>query len=108
VVVKPGEDDALFGVRWIHVFEEDTPDGEVFRPETDDIPLSRRPRRRLELSADGTARLFVPGPDDRLVETPATWEDEAGELVLRSRGGDRRRAVVRIRDRSPTHLVVRK
>jgi hypothetical protein len=104
-VTKPGEGDALFGTRWIHVFEEDTADGEVYRPETDDVPLSRRPRRRLDLSPDGTVRVLVPGPDDRLVESPGTWAADGEQLVIRA-GRDSR--VIRIRDRSPTRLVISK
>jgi hypothetical protein len=107
-VSGPDKDDALFATRWVHVFEEDTADGEVYRPETDDVPLSRRPRRRLSLSPDGSARVLVPGPDDRLVETPATWEAEGVQLVIRPNGDDQRKNVIRIRDRSPTRLVVRK
>ena len=91
------------------MFEEDTAEGEVYRPETDDVPLSRRPRRRLSLSPDGTARVLVPGPDDRLVETPARWEAEGEQVVIRSsRGAGKSQTVIRIRDRSPTRLVVSK
>ena len=67
------DDARLFTTRWVHVFEEDTPEGAVYRPEDDNIPLSRRPRERLELSADGTAKIITQGPDDRLIEKPATW-----------------------------------
>jgi hypothetical protein len=107
-VTNRGEDESLFGRRWIHVFEEDTPDGEVYRPETDDVPLSRRPRRRLELSRDGTARILVPGPDDRLVESAATWEADGEELLIRAGAGRRGGRPIRVRERSPTRLVVAK
>jgi len=91
------------------MFEEDTAEGEVYRPETDDVPLSRRPRRRLSLSPDGTARVLLPGPDDRLVETPARWEAEGGPVVVRSnRGAGKSRTVIRILDRTSTRLVVGK
>jgi hypothetical protein len=104
---KPGERDPLFRTRWIHVFEEDTAEGEVYRPETEDVPLSRRPRRRLSLSPDGTARVLVPGPDDRLVEVPARWEAEGERpAVSASRGASRSAMVIRIRDRSATRLVI--
>jgi hypothetical protein len=99
--------DALFETRWVHVFEEDTPEGEVYHPETDDVPLSRRPRRRLSFSPDGTARILVPGPDDRFVETPGRWEEEGGPAVV-TRGAERARTVIRIRDRTPTRLVISK
>jgi len=87
----------------VHVFEEDTAEGAVYRPEDGDIPLSRRPRERLELDPDGQARLFVQGPDDRYVAQPATWRDEGGTLVIRAR---KRGHVLRIVERSPTRLVV--
>ena len=103
----PGDRDGLFETRWIHVFEEDTAEGEVYRPETDDIPLSRRPRRRLSFSPDGTARVLLPGPDDRLVETPARWAVEGEQVVVRPRrGAGKSPPVIRIRDRSLTRLVV--
>jgi hypothetical protein len=91
------------------MFEEDTGEGEVYRPETDDVPLSRRPRRRLSLSPDGTARVLMPGPDDRRVETSARWEAVGDPVVVpTSRGAGKTQAVVRILDQSPTRLLVRK
>ena len=105
----PGDRDGLFETRWIHVFEEDTAEGEVYRPETDDIPLSRRPRRRLSFSPDGTARVLLPGPDDRLAETLARWEAEGEPVANRaSRGAGKTQTVIRIRERSPARLIVGK
>jgi hypothetical protein len=95
--------DRLFATGWVHVFEEDTAEGAVFRPEGDDIPLSRRPRERLELDPDGKARVFVQGPDDRYIEQPAAWVDEDGALVVRTRKG----SVLQIVERTPTRLVVK-
>jgi hypothetical protein len=89
----------------VHVFEEDTAEGAVYRAEDDRIPLSRRPRARLELKRDGEARLFVAGPDDRLVEQSGSWRDEGGTVVIRSEEGG---TELRIIDRSPTRLVVRR
>jgi hypothetical protein len=99
---RPAAGDRLFGTRWVHVSEEDTAEGAVYRPEEGDIPLSRRPREQLALDADGQATLFTSGPDDRLVATPATWRthddpDPSGDVG----------AAVRIVDRSPERLVVR-
>jgi hypothetical protein len=88
----------------VHVFEEDTAEGAVYRPEDGDIPLSRRPRERFELDADGSARLFVQGPDDRYVEQKATWREEGGAMVIRARQGG---TELRIVERSPTKLVVK-
>lgn len=96
--------DRLFSTAWVHVFEEDTADGAVYRPEDADIPLSRRPRERLELDADGSARLFAAGPDDGFVAQPARWEDASGTIIVRAPG----RAELRIVNRSPDRLVIRR
>lgn len=96
--------DRLFGTRWVHVFEEDTPAGAVYRAEDDAIPLSRRPREQLELERDGTARLFVAGPDDRPAERPATWREDGDVIVVSAREGG---AELRIVERSPERLVVK-
>ena len=94
----------LFATGWMHAYEEDTAEGAVYRPRGSKLPLSRRPRERIELSADGTGKIFVPGPDDRYVEQPARWHDEDGVIVVRaSQGG----AELRIVERSPERLVVR-
>lgn len=100
---KATNGDPLFATRWVHVFEEDGDAGNVYRPEDSDIPLSRRPRERFEIDADGSARVFVPGPNDGFVERPATWKDEGGALVIRTRDGD---PELRITHRSPTRLLV--
>ena len=74
-------------------------------PEDADIPLSRRPRDRMRLSADGTASLLLPGPDDRYLRKPARWRSEAGEPVLRAEGDAFEWRIVA---REPARLVVRK
>jgi hypothetical protein len=99
---KRKDPDQLFATRWVHIFEEDSGKGTVYRPEAD-AKLSRRPRERIELRPDGSARLFMPGPDDRLVEQPAAWRDERGGVVIRARDGG---AELRILDQSPARLVV--
>lgn len=96
--------DRLFGTRWVHVFEEDTPAGAVYRAEDDAIPLSRRPREQLELDRDGIARLFVAGPDDRPAERLATWREDGDVIVVSAREGG---AELRIVERSPERLVVK-
>jgi hypothetical protein len=101
---RRGARDRLFGTRWVHVFEEDTPAGAVYRAEGDAIPLSRRPREQFELRRDGSARLFAPGAADRPVEQAATWREEDGVLIVRARDGD---TEVRIVERSPERLLVR-
>jgi hypothetical protein len=88
---------------WVHVFEQDTAEGAVFRPEDADIPLSRRPRERVELHPDGSAVLLMPGPDDRFVPQPARWTEEAGDMVVRDSRGAVRMRIVR---HSSERLVV--
>jgi hypothetical protein len=105
-VAKSKRDDASRSPSkvWVHVFEKDTPEGAVYLPEDADIPLSRRPRERLELGADGKATLLVPGPDDRFIRQPARWAEEGQDVVVR----DASDAVkVRIVKRSPDRLIVR-
>jgi hypothetical protein len=97
------KEDWLFSTRWVHVFEEDTAEDAVYRPEDAKVPLSRRPRERLELRRDGTASLFLPGPDDRLVEKAATWSFRDGEILVRTREGRE----LTIRERSAKRLLVR-
>lgn len=101
--MSPADRDALFGTTWVHVFEQDVAAGAVYRPETERIPLSRRPRERVELSPDGSARVFMPGPDDRPIAQPAAWHAEDDDIVVRTESG----AELRIIERSPTRLVIR-
>jgi len=96
--------DRLFATGWVHAFEEDTAEGAVFRPEGASIPLSRRPRERLALHADGTASVFVQGPDDRYVEQKATWRDDGGVRVVRTADGA---TTIRIVKMSPDRLVAK-
>jgi hypothetical protein len=88
----------------VHAYEEDTAEGAVYRPRGSKLPLSRRPRERIELSADGTAQIFAPGPDDRYVERPARWHDEDGTIVVRAREAN---VELKIVERSDERLVVR-
>ena len=105
MAAKRSAPDQLFTIRWVHIAEEDTAEGAVYRPDDDRVPLSRRPRDWLELRKDGTAKLFVPGPDDRPVEQQATWQ-EAGPS-RRTRGASSG-ANLEIVDRAPSRLVVRR
>ena len=103
-MTQPVGVDAVVGIVWVHVFEQDTPEGSVFRPEDSDIPLSRRPRVRFELLPGGKAAWITSGPDDRPVRHPARWSEEKDEVVLRDASGAlRARILTRERDR----LVVR-
>jgi hypothetical protein len=68
--------------RWIHSFEEDSAEAQVYRPQSWDFPLSRRPRDAFELRADGTAQLFIPGAQDRPEAADASWTEEEGQLLI--------------------------
>lgn len=68
----------------------------MYRPDSVDLPLSRRPREILALAADGSAEVSVSGPADRPTVQPATWTDEDGVVVVRVGRGGRGRKVYRI------------
>jgi hypothetical protein len=97
-----------FGIRWVHVFEEDSPAGAVYRPDSPAIPLSRRPRESLELNADGSARLFLPGPADRPRTVAATWRQEGDAIVVRGAATRGAPVEVRIVEQRPDRLLVGK
>jgi hypothetical protein len=86
----------------VHVFEEDTAEGAVFRPEDGVIPLSRRPRERIKLEPDGKASVYLQGEDDRYVEQSAKWHDADGDRVIRTTDGH---ITIRIVQQSATRLV---
>ena len=97
----------ICGVRWVHVFEEDTPEGAVYRPDTTQVPLSRRPREALTLHEDGSAAIETGGPDDRSVRHPARWRLTGQELVVTpARRGGTTRPTLHITAWSPDSLVV--
>ncbi|MEO6224057.1 MAG: hypothetical protein ABIP90_12490 [Vicinamibacterales bacterium] len=83
----------MYDVRWVHVFEDDTTSGEVYRAATDEIPLSRRPRDAFELHRDGTAQVLSGGPDDRAVARDARWTDTPNGIVVETSSGTRFRIV---------------
>jgi hypothetical protein len=94
--------------RWVHVFEEDSERGDVYRRAESRIPLSRRPREQLELNEDGSATFSAGGPDDRLVGRLAFWIDEGGEIVIRFTGELPNSKPLRVIEQSAERLVVRR
>jgi len=98
---------ALFETTWVHVFEEDGAEGAVYRPEDGEVPLSRRPRQRLSFSPDGSARLVVGGPDDRLQELAAHWTEEAGEITVTAGSAGASLRTLHVRVKSSDRLLVR-
>jgi hypothetical protein len=97
----------ICGIRWIHTFEQDTKAGAVYCPETDRIPLSRRPRERIELQIGGAARVFVGGPDDRPVPRAGQWRATSEGILIELPATDREPTTTwRIVEATPTRLVV--
>jgi hypothetical protein len=73
---------ALFAGTFVHAFEEDGPEGAVYRPEGDGVARSRRPRERLSFAEDGSVRLMTGAPDDRLRESVGRWAESSGEITV--------------------------
>jgi hypothetical protein len=105
--MPPSRSAELVG-RWVHVFEENDERGEVYRRGESDIPLSRRPRAQLEFRADGTARVMSAGPDDRMRERPAAWREDGDEVRVDLTGEDARADALRVVERRPDRIVVRR
>jgi hypothetical protein len=99
---------ALFATAWVHVFEEDGPEGAVYRPDGTDVRRSRRPRERLSLAPDGQAWLVVPGPDDRLHELEARWRETGGEITVTTDPAAAPARTLRVRLLSSDRLLVRR
>jgi hypothetical protein len=76
----------------------------VFLPEDADIPLTRRPRERLVLRRDGSAKWLVPGADDRPAARAVRWSRREDAIVVSDRSG---RELLRVTDVSPDRLVAR-
>jgi len=98
----------LFRHRWVHSFEEDSGQTQVYRPQSWDFPLSRRPREAFELRADGTGQLFLPGSADRPEPTAASWNEEEGQLHIRAAKKESRSPLsLRIIEAGTDKLLVR-
>jgi len=83
--------------RWVHSYEEDTPEASVYRPSGYDFPPARG-RRTFELRPDGTLVEGVPGPVDAPVESGGTWALEGENLVLHGEEGDRALRIASVDD----------
>ena len=85
---------SLFTTRWVHLYEQDSAAGDVYRARGRTVPLSRRPRERLEFTPDGTAAVIsAAGPDDRYAERPRagrTRGDRRWRPHARTDAADRR------------------
>ena len=98
----------LFATDWVHAFEEDGPEGAVYRPADGERPLSRRPRERLSFSPDGSARLVVSGPDDRLQPIAARWTESQGEITVTADSPSASVPRLRVRLQAPDRLLVQR
>jgi hypothetical protein len=101
------DDDTLFATTWVHAFEEDGPEGAVYRPEGGALRLSRRPRERLTFSPGGRAVLVAGGPDDRLHEVAARWREDSGEITVTTEAGDAPTRTLLVRRQSSGALIVK-
>ncbi len=95
---------------WIHAFEQDTAEHEVYVPSDSAVPPARRPRQRLQLNGDHSARVAVGGADDRSRAVAARWslEDDAVVVEPEDRGhAGAARFTYRIVSISAERLLVR-
>jgi len=98
---------AITGVRWVHVFEEDTADRHVYKPDSGPIPLSRRPRETMTLHPDGSATVEVGGADDRPAARRASWRLAGDKVVVEvPAGAGKGSTELHIIRASPDSLVV--
>jgi hypothetical protein len=92
---------------WVHVFEEDESGVEVYRPESDAIPRSRRTRERLCFFANGTARILRAAPDDRHEQAAAYWKEEHGRITVTTDSAAAGVEILHARFEGKTRLLVR-
>jgi hypothetical protein len=98
---------AICGVRWVHVFEEDSAGQQIYKPSSASIPLSRRPREALTLHRDGTATFEVGGADDRPVGRRAHWRPSGDGVVVEVPAGEAGGSMeLHIQRASPERLVI--
>ncbi|HVF91601.1 MAG TPA: hypothetical protein VNH22_16170 [Blastocatellia bacterium] len=91
----------------MHSWEEDASTEQVFRPESYDFKLSRRPRESFELKPDGTLILGEPSASDSLRESRGRWEIVEGDkLVFYSGAKTEAEKKMRIKSVSDDRLVV--
>jgi len=101
---------ALVHTRWVHADGDDTTQGAVFRDAAGDIPLSRRPKKYLEFSDEGTVRRLATGADDRAHEVDrTTWRNVDGHVVFRFETADAHgRHDYQVVEQGAGRLVIRK
>jgi hypothetical protein len=95
----------LYG-QWTRSHEEDTPDGQVFRPASHRFPPARG-RASFDLRADGTYLETSPGPVDVPVASAGAWSLEGDRLILAGERDDPGHAW-QIAELSADRLVVKR
>lgn len=92
--------------KWLHAFEDDHDDVEVYRRSDAQFPRARRVREGLELHSDGTATTWVAGPGDALEPVRGSWRGAGPQRITVEAAGLRRR-LLRVSPGSPDRLEVR-
>jgi hypothetical protein len=68
----------IFEKKWIHSYEEDKDDIQVYHTSTFNFPLSRG-RMGFEIEKNGTFTHYGIGPDDRQKKVEGNWTTGEGE-----------------------------
>jgi hypothetical protein len=92
--------------RWVHSFEEDHDDVEVYRPFDYEFPPARG-RNGLEFSVDGSFTEWAVGRGDAREPVPGQWQTaDAGTVAVTTDRGDEQ--VLEVVQLSPDRLEVRR
>jgi hypothetical protein len=67
--------------RWIHSYEEDTEEAEVFRPPSYEFPPSRG-REGFDIRKDGSFALLGPGRSDRSTAIAGHWVRSSDSILV--------------------------
>jgi hypothetical protein len=97
----------IFGQRWLHSHEEDTPTEMVFRPATYSFPPSRG-RTGFELQPDGSALAIGLAPTDGPQQVEATWSLQGGNAIRIQVPNTQETRSLDVLSVAPDRLVVRK
>jgi hypothetical protein len=67
--------------KWLHSYEEDYEDVQVFRPNDFGFPPSRMPRDGYRFGKDGQVTRYIPGPTDALDAVEGRFR-QSGDSML--------------------------
>ena len=91
--------------KWIHSFEEDNEQEQVFRPSGFSFNRSRG-RSQFDLKKNGEVAGFQPGRNDAPAEITGTWRIDGDNLVIQFHDGNTQ--VFPIKEVHEDKLVVKK